>query len=382
MTSKEELLGKILSRIADELNITDTMYKKAVSSYEAVGEWLGEGLDYSVRIMPQGSMNLGTVVRPLNDKDDYDIDLVCLLEDGKGLSARKVKTLVGDRLKEHEIYKDKLDEEGKRCWTMQYDEFHMDILPCIPRKDEFVQPGQTSIDLTDKNKKLDSYSYRPSDPAAFHDWFVDKARPLIDLANSRFAARATEIKPVPSNASEMKTPLQKAIQLLKRHRDVLFINDQKNAPISVIITTLAAQACPHETNVYVALKTILERMEDFVEFRDGKYWVSNPVMPEENFAEKWNEDASKRLAFVNWCRRAYSDFVEATASFEGLDEYSTHFREKLKPEPVDRAFKYFGESAREAREKGALRLVGLTAGLSTASASAGKAVAAHTFFGR
>ena len=38
MTEKEKLLGAWLSQIADELNITDTMLDKAVSSYEAVGK--------------------------------------------------------------------------------------------------------------------------------------------------------------------------------------------------------------------------------------------------------------------------------------------------------------------------------------------------------
>ena len=210
MRNREDLLGEILSRIADELNITDTMYKKAVSSYTAVGEWIGDGLpDYEVTIMPQGSMNLGTVVKPLDDRDDYDIDLVCLLKDGKELSPKAVKHLVGDRLKENKTYLEKLDKEGKRCWTMQYDEFHMDILPCIPDAETFVVPGATEIDLTDKNKSTGEYQYKLSNPSAYHDWFLSMAQPRMRLANNKAAARATEIKPVPSQASRLKTPLQK-----------------------------------------------------------------------------------------------------------------------------------------------------------------------------
>ena len=67
MTDKQREIGNILSKIADELNITPTMYDKAVESYEAVGKWLGDGIDYTVEIMPQGSMNLGTTVRPINE---------------------------------------------------------------------------------------------------------------------------------------------------------------------------------------------------------------------------------------------------------------------------------------------------------------------------
>jgi len=104
MTDKEKMLGVILSRIADEINITPTMQEKAVKSYQAVGEWLGDGIKYDVRIMPQGSMNLGTVIRPIDDSDDYDMDLVCLLENGQALSLGSIKNLVGNRLKEHKLY--------------------------------------------------------------------------------------------------------------------------------------------------------------------------------------------------------------------------------------------------------------------------------------
>lgn len=379
MTDREELLGDILSRIADELNITDTMYEKAVSSYGAVGKWIGDGLEYSVRIMPQGSMNLGTVVRPLNDKDDYDIDLVCLLEDGKGLSAASVKGLVGDRLKENKTYAEKLDDEGKRCWTMQYEEFHMDILPCVPHYAQFVQPGQTAIELTDKNKMLGTYAFKPSDPSAYHDWFLARAQPKVVLANKKAAARATEIKPVPSNASRLKTPLQRAIQLLKRHRDVCFQKDAANAPISILITTLAAEACPHAENVYHALCEILNKMPHMIELRGTAYWVANPVRAEENFAEKWNQDPVKRRSFCDWCAKAKADLVDV-ASCQGLDDLAAHYKKVLMPEPVVRAFKRYGDDALKARESGTLRVVGLTAGLS-AVAKTGKSVTSHSFYG-
>ncbi|MBS5781615.1 MAG: hypothetical protein KID04_01895 [Clostridium sp.] len=108
MSRKETELGIILAKIADELNITDTMYDKAVQSYIAVGNWIGDGLDFTVEIMPQGSMNLGTTVRPINESDDYDIDLVCLLHEGWQLDARTIKELVGKRLKENAMYKKSL----------------------------------------------------------------------------------------------------------------------------------------------------------------------------------------------------------------------------------------------------------------------------------
>ena len=379
MNTEEQLLGMILSRIADELNISDTMYNKAVSSYEAVGKWLGDGPDWGMVIMPQGSMNLGTVIRPIDDRDDYDIDLVCLLNKGKGLQANTVKRIVGDRLKDNKTYAGKLKSEGRRCWTMDYDEFHMDILPCVPNGLQYRYPGQTVIDLTDKDKMTGRYSFCQSDPAAYHDWFLKQAQPLIRLMNETMGN--AEIKPVPSNASRLKTPLQKSIQLLKRHRDILFSGRQEDAPISIIITTLAAKACPHEINVYVALKTIIETMHRFVEIRNDGYWVPNPVLANENFAEKWNREPGKRRAFVEWLSCAKSDLVDKPITLDGLDELAKLFKVKLGDAPVTRAFSNLGDSVRSSREKGALRLSGLASGLAIGSTASGTIVRPHTFYG-
>ena len=76
MTEKEKMLNNYLLRIASNLDISETMREKAETSYRAVGQWLGDCDDDSeVKIMPQGSFYLGTVIRPVSDADEYDIDL-------------------------------------------------------------------------------------------------------------------------------------------------------------------------------------------------------------------------------------------------------------------------------------------------------------------
>src|SRR6185312_17164056 len=85
-----------------------------------------------VQIYPQGSIALGTTVRPLATAE-FDVDLVCHLPSIKSVSdAQSIKTLVGDRLKEHGTYKERL-EEKQRCWRIHYaNQFHLDITPSIP----------------------------------------------------------------------------------------------------------------------------------------------------------------------------------------------------------------------------------------------------------
>lgn len=380
MTEKEIQLGFWLSQIADELNITTTMLDKAINSYTAVGKWLSDGILYDVKIMPQGSMNLGTVVRPISEKDEYDVDLVCLLKNGGSLPLDRIKNLVGDRLKAHGTYLQMLEREGKRCWTMQYDEFHMDILPCVPMLNYYVEPQLTSIKLTHKNERGE-YEARFSDPYAYHVWFEDRMREILHIEKGYYAARENiDIAKVPTY--KVRTPLQKVIQLLKRHRDILFQDNDKDAPISIIITTLAALAYNGETNVYEALCNIVEKMPLFIKERRGEYWVENPVMQEENFAEKWNEAPDKRTAFMYWLRKAKQDLIEDPLGCFGLDNVANHYKRVLGELPVERAATALGKNVRTERKQGNLYVNGLSGGLTTTPSHNSKPVKDHIFYGK
>ena len=55
---------------------------------------------------------------------------------------------------------------------------------------------------------------------------------------------------------EKKSPLQRVVQILKRHRDLMF-NGDESKPISIIITTLAARAYNKETDVLDALVNVV-----------------------------------------------------------------------------------------------------------------------------
>ena len=379
MNEKEKWLNRILEKIVQEISITKTMVDKAVDSYNAVGNWLGDGLVYDVVIAPQGSMNLGTTNKPITDKDDYDIDLVCLLENGQSLKAEEIKKIVGNRLKEHEVYKEKIlkEGEGKRCWKMQYDEFHMDILPCVPAL-VYEEPKKTEIRLTHKqdNRYFDKFS----NPYGYRIWFESRMDTILKEQKKKYAMdNNTTIEKVPMY--RVKTPLQMVIQLLKRHRDMCFQNDKENAPISIIITTLAAQAYHGESSVYEALCNTIKHLSDHIKVKNGVEWVENPVMPDENFADKWHEFPQRKRAFILWVQKAYRDFVVKPLSVEGLDRIGNIFGESLGKAPVNRALAKIAEETKNRREENSLYSSGLKTGLTTAAALGSKVVKGHTFFG-
>jgi len=384
MTTRENEYNKYLEKIVDNLDISRTMRDKAISSYKAVGNWLGGIDDTSVKISPQGSFYLGTVIKPVSDKDEYDIDLVCLLENRQESTEYDIKNLVGDRIKEHGTYKKMLDDkEGKRCWTLHYDEFHMDVLPSVPKYNFYLEPHLTTIRLTDKVSP-NNYAPKYGDPYSYHKWFEERMQTMfLDMRGVFAEQNQVEISEVP--LYEIKTPLQRAIQLLKRHRDIMYQNESSknkaNAPISIIITTLAAHAYDNETNIYGALQGILKKMANFIERRGDEYWVQNPVMHEENFAEKWNVDANKQTQFMRWLEQAKKDILDTPFNEYGIHKLSSSLEHSFGSNIVKKSVADLGNETKMARDNGSLYISGLTGGLTTTVDKATKKVGGHTFFG-
>ncbi|GAA4444181.1 nucleotidyltransferase [Novipirellula rosea] len=308
MVMKEQL-DDLLRAIADDLDIPDHLYEDAVLKYTDVGEWLAqedsELAQYEPDIFPQGSFRLGTMVKPINDSDEYDIDLVCHLKIKKENTTQKeLKERVGKRLEARADIK-KILKPSRRCWILDYAEpFHMDVLPVIPNVDRLPN----GILLTDTELRLWQYS----NPIDYAEWFKEQMKVVFRAKRAAMAkSYQMSIEEVPEY--EVKTPLQRVVQLLKRHRDIHFLDDYKNRPVSVIITTLAAHAYSNQADLFDALTDIVQNMPNFVERReDGKWWVENPVDPDENFADKWNEYPERREAFFGWLEQVHDDFVSAS----------------------------------------------------------------------
>lgn len=336
-----------LEKVAADIDIPPLKYKQAVERYGSVGRWLEEG-QYAgcqgpLAIYVQGSFRLGTVIRPVIDgiEANYDIDLVSELPIEKAVTTPKtVKTLVGDRLRDHGTYKKLLEPEGRRCWTLEYAEqdgvgFHLDVLPCVPNRTPTMD---TAIAITDRDGT--NYAWSASNPRGFGAWFdgrnaVAFSRVRLEQKqelNRRFPMAFDSVDQVPDLL--VRTPLQRAIQIMKRHRDERFNHKDRIGvrPISVIITTLAARLYNNETDVLSALRGIVSKLGAhslLVENRamdssiaamnliqrlpDGRWYIGNPSNPQENFADRWHENNhAKARAFFEWVRSFQQDFLSIT----------------------------------------------------------------------
>lgn len=344
-------IDMVLRQIAKELDITDEKYENAVASYNAVGTYLSNNINVQVDIFPQGSFRLGTVIKPLSDEDDYDIDLVCKVN--KYFSNPKdLKNEVGQALKSSDRYSKMLQEEGKRCWTLKYaDEaqYHMDILPAI---EDITYDKDKKLKITNKDEISNIYTFTTTNPEAYFEWFNEKQKEEKRRLVESFAVQNNKnIEEVPDY--KVKTTLQVALQILKRYRDKKFENNLENKPISIILTTIMAQIYTGENNVYELIKKFSNNYYKYIKIKDGIEWVENPVNSEENFADKWQIHPERKEAFKFFVSELKNDIVNNTFITSGdLLEESKSYKEIFGTKIVEKAYASIGKQAKKLRENG------------------------------
>jgi hypothetical protein len=204
----------------------------------------------------------------------------------------------------------------------------MDIVPCIPNAEDQrillearnldTRFADTAIAITD-NENSDYYEitedWPRSNPRGYAEWFKSRmgdvfVRRREQILNEMRAEGVTaSVEDIPTY--RVRTPLQSAIMILKRHRDSMFEDDPTDKPISIIISSLAAHAYQGEETIGFALLSILSRMEDAIEREGNKYVIRNPTDSLENFADKWEDHPERATAFFDWLQQAREDFSAA-----------------------------------------------------------------------
>jgi hypothetical protein len=353
----------VIQQVVDTLDIPESAYETASARYRHLADWFGRPdakcASYSPHIFPQGSFRLGTVVR----SSEYDLDFTCKLREEIKLSTHsqaELKRLVGEDLAAYrEAHGIKEELEAKhRCWRLRYADalaFHLDIVPAIPHNEFTRQRLQQSMmnlgaldasvarqaadhacAITDDrrpNFRSVSPDWLISNPEGYATWFYSRVN-LARVPAGRVVLGALDVDALPVNRGTL--PLQLCIKILKRHRDLMFVENEDSKPISIIITTLAARAYTGEHDVAEAIEKALSSMYELV--RAENYHVYNPVNPAEDFADKWRDPAYSHLRllehFQQWVQQAKTDFENLGRHQDPniLAEVGTRFGGRLDPQ--------------------------------------------------
>jgi len=356
---------KMLEAMVEAIQISTATMNSAEQSYVSLGDWLNRDESSLKRFAPaiysQGSIKLGTAIKPLNETDDFDLDSVCVLKNltTKQLSQSNLKQLVGKEIHSYVNAKNfnKEATEGKRCWTIEYadsSQFHMDILPAIPNKHHFAKMLEAR-NMYDKNNPYIKYAiaitdntthnytyvddnWLTSNPKGYYKWFLQQSVVKKHAHSNSLRAIMDSVEELPDN--QTSSILQKVVMLFKRHRDIMFQDDKDNQPISIIITTLVAHAYGGEDNMEDAIINILSTITTFIQNTNGIYRVENPVNPLENFADKWEREPIKQMNFMSWLQQLKADIGYITnGSYSNRKQMLENAFGKT---PINKAFNAIG----------------------------------------
>ena len=325
-----EVAVKLLDTIIDSLDIPESYYRRAAARHRSLGEWLcrpeSKVAVFQPHVTPQGSFRYGTVTRPLNAEGEYDLDNVVTLTLPKTtMTQQQLKVLFGGEVRGYAEAHQMLSpvEEMNRCWRLHYSDeiaFHLDTLPCVAEEERIIaaiigfgvprELAKRAVAITDKRHPqyaLISPNWLSSSPRGFARWFEERARSyaLPRLERLVEARLYSSVEDVP--AYEWKTPLQRSIQLLKRHRDVMFQDNPELAPISMILTNLATHSYNGESDIFTAVTGIIDRMPSFI--RAARPRVPNPADPAEDYADKWSRDPQLEPNFWAWHMQVKADLT-------------------------------------------------------------------------
>ena len=241
--------------LKDEVNINQSRLDRLETSVGAVNDYLKGNLTGYQRMDKQGSYALGTIIKPVDDNDEYDADIQIVMNPNPKWEAKDYVLEINRTLAGNKTYADKLRLKTK-CVTIDYaGDFHLDVVPRVTIN------GKHYVCNRIDNK------FEETDGSGYRDWFNEKNR--ITGGN-----------------------LKRVVRLLKHLRD------DKNSftAKSILLTTLAGNTIKASdegttavSTVADTLETVLSRMNDYLQQHPNMPEIKNPVLPTEDFNRHWDQ---------------------------------------------------------------------------------------------
>ena len=247
--------------LTDEVNLNPRRLERLETGVGAVNSYLKDHLTGYQKMERQGSFALGTLIKPVDDNDEYDADIQIVMNPNPNWQAKDYVDAIYRTLKQNHNYADKLRLKT-RCVTIDYaGDFHLDVVPRV------TSGGRHYVCNRVENR------FEPTDGTGYREWFNEKNR--ITGGN-----------------------LKRVVRLLK------YLRDHKNnyTAKSILLTTLAGvtispsdEGTEAVSTVADTLVTVLSRMDDYLQRNPNMPEIKNPVLPTENFNRHW--DQSKYVNF-------------------------------------------------------------------------------------
>jgi hypothetical protein len=251
-----------------------------------------------VSFAPQGSWAHETIIKPQSGQP-FDADLLVFVEAKDGWNPKDYVNELATKLGRLPAYEEKV-RRYSHCATIEYaGERKIDVAPCVVNR---LYAGQYEV----CNRVTDEFE--ASVPAAYTEWVKDK------------------------NGVAGGNDLKKVTRLLKYMRD---IKGNFTCPSFLLTTLMGLQVYESDrgsvqfADLPKTLKTLVGRLDDWLQARSNVPVVPNPKLPEEDQAGGWDQSQ-------------YTNFRDKVNLYRGWIDDA--FSEQDRDESIGKWQRVFGEN--------------------------------------
>lgn len=392
-------LDAILAEIALNLQLPPGLHALAVDRYGAVCRYIdrpGSPLEGRVSsFYPQGSMAIDATISTRGTDDEYDLDAVVEIIGGNE-GPEELLDLLEAALNGYPVSR---IERKTRCITLYYaDGMHLDVTPAR----RLALKEKEGVIAHAKKGKPQEHRYVPMNAYGFCAWYNDRT-PIEErfaLALNRelyakhgFTFDAAEVEEVPEQTPLLiKSVATVALQLIKRHRNILYADGAGRMPPSVVLSCHAGHAAVPGmglADMVMRQARWTARAIDQAARQNKLLDVANPEFFEERFTDRWPENQSQQQHYAR-ALHGLADGLQAArergVQLEDLQDWlRDQFGQRVVTRSIDLFNKRLGQQV-QARQHGYTRTGGLftpaaPAIITGASALAPVAARAHTNMG-
>lgn len=402
----QDPLDALLVDIAVRVQLPPGLHKTARERGESVCKHMerqGSPLKDRVRCFyPQGSMRIDATISTRGTDEEYDLDYVAELDVHPEASPGDVLDLVYLSLVDYPTLKPV--KRQTRCVTVFFaDGMHVDVTP----SSLLPHPAQRESHIFHANPDKPAHEQRhvPMNAFGFGDWYnlrtpIEKR--FADAVNRRIREAAgldvradAQFDEVPDQVPLIvKSVTTVALQLLKRHRNVVYAGYDGRIPPSVMLSCIAGHvATPGATlsDMLIRLARAVARMIQAASARREKVSVVNPVYDRDCFTDRWPENLAEQDAYAAHLTRL-ADGLEAVRRAASLEDAQEWLRTQFGDRVVSRSLQEFtrrigggvAQSTRAYTQRGGVyvpsapRIIGVG---TAASVAAPARTRSHTFMG-
>lgn len=268
--------------LSDVVNLNQSRIDTLKARVDAIAAALREFEVYSdilIETCPQGSWAHRTIIKPSGTSGSFDADVVAFVKPHDEWNPTDYIDNLHQQFRDHGTYSDKVSRKT-RCVTIQYaEEFSIDVVPCIRRSAFLLDTTEWVLNRNDNTEEQ-------TNPDGYTEWFNQQ------------------------NGYAGNNQLIKVVRLMKYLRDVKTTFSAK----SILLTTLIGQRIAwlddvgdEFSDVPTSLRTLIKRLDEWLQQRPNMPEVTNPSLPAESFTRHWDQD---KYSNFRDCIHRYAEWVE------------------------------------------------------------------------